>query len=257
MPVKQENSALVQKGSAIPRRLLITIDGPAGAGKTTVSRRLAACLGYRYIDTGALYRAVAHEALRAGISPDDDSKLGRLCAGLMFEVEHSDQGMRLLVNGKDITGALRTPEIAMAASKVSALPTVRAYLLTVQRRLGKDRKAVFEGRDMGTVVFPDADIKFFLDAEAHVRALRRFRERKHPPHMTLEDLEKEILQRDRADSTRALAPLMAAPDAIRIDSSLLSENEVVEWMLEQLLRKETEPGQVFPQDTGTEAPAQK
>ncbi len=216
--------------------LLITIDGPAGAGKTTIGKRLAGCLKYRYVDTGALYRAVAHEALRAGIASDDDPKLRAMCGGLNLKFEEGSMGVRLLANDRDITDAIRTPEIAMAASKASAQPSVREHLLNVQRKLGKDRCVVFEGRDMGTVVFPDADVKFFLDAEPRVRAQRRFHEMKHPPQMTLDEMEKEIVCRDQADSTRMLAPLRAAPDAVRIDSSRLSEDEVIRRMLDHIHR---------------------
>ncbi len=232
LPAKGARSrARGEKACRPPKPLLITIDGPAGAGKTTVSRGLAAKLGYRYVDTGALYRAVAHEALRKGISPQDDSNLRRLCAGLKVTLKESPQGLRLMVNRRDITEAIRAPGIAMAASTASAQPSVRAYLLGLQRQLGKKRAAVFEGRDMGTVVFPDADVKFFLDADPRVRAMRRFKEMQHPPHMTLEEVEEEMRQRDHADRSRALAPLKAAPDAIRIDASHLSQEEVIRQML--------------------------
>jgi len=226
-----------KKGPAPLKPLLITIDGPAGAGKTTLSKRLAACLGYRYVDTGALYRAVAHEALRAGIPTGDDAALKRLCETLELTLVESVKGLRILCDGRDITDGLRTPEMAMAASAASAQPSVRAYLLDIQRRMGKEKRCVFEGRDMGTVVFPAADIKFFLDAEPDIRALRRFREMQHPSDMTLNAMKAAIRSRDRADSTRALAPLAAAPDAIRIDSTSLSETEVLEYMLERVRRK--------------------
>lgn len=217
--------------------LLITVDGPAGAGKTTVSRRLANILGYRYVDTGALYRGVALAALEAGIPPDDDAELAALCAGLELKFEENLDGTRLLINGRDITDALRTPEIAMTASTASARPSVRTYLLALQRHMGKDRCAVFEGRDMGTVVFPDADVKFFLDADPHTRAVRRFKEMRHPESMTLEEMEAEIRKRDEADTRRSLAPLKPASDAVHIDSSGLTEGQVVRCMLEHIQTK--------------------
>ena len=156
--------------------LLITIDGPAGAGKTTISRALADKLGYRYIDTGALYRAVALHALEAEIESDDDAGLAALCAQLTLRFERHADGVRLLANGHDISGQIRTPAVTMKASAVSARPVVRQFLLKAQKDLGREKAAVFEGRDMGTVVFPDADVKFFLDASVETRAQRRFAE---------------------------------------------------------------------------------
>ncbi len=150
--------------------LLITIDGPAGAGKTTVSKMLARELGYRYLDTGALYRAVAFGVRAAGIQPDDDRGLGDVCKTLRLSIE----GDRLVLNGVDITHRIRSPEISMLASAVSARPVVRQALLGIQREMGRTGGLVAEGRDMGTVVFPEADLKFFLDATVRQRALRRF-----------------------------------------------------------------------------------
>ncbi|MBU4011869.1 MAG: (d)CMP kinase, partial [Proteobacteria bacterium] len=158
------------------KRLLITIDGPAGAGKTTVSRELADRLGYKYIDTGALYRGVAFEARYAMVGQDDDIGLENLCNTLNLNFVKDERGLRLLSNNSDITDQIRTPEISMMASAVSARPVVRKYLLGLQRNLGREKGVVFEGRDMGTVVFPDADKKFYLDASPRVRAIRRYRE---------------------------------------------------------------------------------
>lgn len=223
------------------RRLLITIDGPAGAGKTTVSRRLADHLGYTYVDTGALYRAVALAAVEAAVDPGDDDRLKRLCAGLELRFVASPQGSRLMSGGQDITGRIRTPEISMLASAVSARPVVRSYLLGLQRDLGRQKGAVFEGRDMGTVVFPEADVKFFLDASADIRAARRYEELKRNPGVTLEDVAREMGQRDRNDSSRAVAPLRAAADAIRIDSSRLSIDAVVRRMVDEVKRRACAP----------------
>jgi cytidylate kinase len=214
------------------KRLLITIDGPAGAGKSTVSRRLAEQLGYTYVDTGALYRAVALAAVTKGCAPDDDRGLAEICAGLTLRFEKSLKEPRLHSNGNDITESIRTPEITMLASAVSARHVVREYLLEVQREMGKRGGAVFEGRDMGTVVFPNADVKFYLDADLDTRALRRFKELAlEESSNELSKVREDMKRRDENDSSRALAPLKAAADAVRIDSSPLTIDEVVETML--------------------------
>ena len=213
------------------KSLLITIDGPAGAGKTTTSRILANRLGYRYIDTGALYRSVAFEARRTGTSPDDDDGLKRLCRTLNLKFVSGPKGLRILSNGSDITDQIRTSEISMLASAVSARPVVRKYLLDLQRELGKEKGAVFEGRDMGTVVFPEADVKFFLNASLKVRAQRRYLELTSTSSQTLAKVEQDMQRRDANDTSRSLAPLRPARDAIIIDSSELSADKVVQRML--------------------------
>ncbi|MGD8520192.1 MAG: (d)CMP kinase [Desulfobacterales bacterium] len=213
------------------QKLLITIDGPAGAGKTTVSKTLAGRLGYTYIDTGALYRSVAYEAKAQGIDTNDDEALKKLCNGLEIAFVRGDQGLRLICNGVDITDLIRTPEIAMLASDVSARPVVRKFLFGLQRKMGKDKGVVFEGRDMGTVVFPEADVKFFLIASARTRALRRYKELESTSNVTLQEIENDLKQRDQNDSTRDLAPLIPATDAIHIDSTDLSIQEVLDQML--------------------------
>ena len=216
------------------KKLLITIDGPAGAGKTTVSRTLADRLGYRYIDTGALYRGVALAVQGRGIDPENDDDLKRLCSDLNLTFVRNNEDSSLYLNGENISDRIRTPGIAMLASAVSARPVVREFLLEVQKNMGRQKAAVFEGRDMGTVVFPDADVKFFLDASTHTRALRRFEEQKLQSSQTLDEVERDIQRRDRNDSTREVAPLKPAPDAIIIDSTELTAVAVVDLMVSHL-----------------------
>ena len=189
------------------KRLIITIDGPSGAGKTTVSRMLAHRLGYRYIDTGALYRGVALAAISSGLRPDDDKGLEALCHTLKMNFVPDDKGLRLILNDTDITDQIRTPEITMFASAASARPVVRTFLLNLQRNLGSKKGVVFEGRDMGTVVFPNADVKFFLDASPKTRAQRRYKELKSVNPQPFEAVERDMRRRDENDSTRDLAPL--------------------------------------------------
>ena len=216
------------------KKLLITIDGPAGAGKTTVSRALAKRLGYRYIDTGALYRAVALAVKTQGIDPQNDGELRQLCQELKLAFVVNETGLRLMSNGEDISERIRTPAITMLASAVSARPVVREYLLDLQKDMGSGKAAVFEGRDMGTVVFPAADVKFFLDASTRKRAERRFDELKSQNGQTLEEVERDIQQRDQNDSTREAAPLKPARDAIIIDSTDLTVEQVVERMVSHI-----------------------
>ena len=214
------------------RGLLIVIDGPAGAGKTTASRALARRLGHTYVDTGALYRGVAVAAADRGISPDDDAALADLCPKLHFEFRRRDGEAPLHLNGTDISDRLRTPEITMLSSRISARKPVREYLLSVQRRMGEAGGAIFEGRDMGTVVFPDADVKFFLTADLEARADRRFEEFRNRSPQDRDAVRADMRRRDANDQGRALAPLKPASDARIIDSTGLSASAVVDRMVE-------------------------
>lgn len=220
------------------KKLLITIDGPAGAGKTSVSRSLARQLSYIYVDTGALYRGVALTVKNSGICPDNDDELEKLCQTLDLKFIYSKTKTCLVSGSSDISSLIRTPEISMLASAISAKPVVRKYLLKIQRNMGKKKGIVFEGRDMGTVVFPDADVKFFLDASLKTRALRRYNELKHNNTQTLEDIEKNICLRDKNDSTRKIAPLKPAQNAIIINSTNISINQVVSQMMSYISKIE-------------------
>lgn len=213
---------------------IVTIDGPSGSGKTTVSRRLAERTGLVRIDTGAMYRAVALAAKRAGIPWSDPSRLGRLCAELSMEFRAAGGEVRLFLGGEDVSGAIRAPEISMGASAVSAHGPVREAMVALQRKIGENGGVVAEGRDTGTVVFPDADAKFFLDAAAAVRARRRYLEGGGKDRVPFEDVYRDVLRRDVQDSTREHSPLRVAEGAVYIDSTVLDVDAVVEEMLRRL-----------------------
>ncbi|MDI6797411.1 MAG: (d)CMP kinase [Desulfatibacillaceae bacterium] len=222
------------------KKPLVTIDGPAGAGKTTVSREAARRLGYSYVDTGALYRGLAVMAAEKGVGADDQKGLARIMENLTLKFEKDEKGdSRLLANGRDITALLRTNEVSMLASAVSALPAVRQWLLDLQRNLGREGAAVFEGRDMGTVVFPQAGAKFFLTADPSVRARRRHAELVAAGReIAYEKVLADIITRDTNDSTRAVAPLKPAPDAVILDSTDKTVDEVVESILNLVRQKQ-------------------
>jgi CMP/dCMP kinase len=203
-------------------RTIVAIDGPAGAGKSTIARRVAERMSFLYIDTGAMYRAVALAALRAGVPLDDDAALARIAEGARIEL---GGGVRL--NGEDISEAIRTPEVSQAASRVSAAPGVRAALVRKQQAMGAQGCAVMEGRDIGTVVFPQAEVKVFLTATAEERARRRVEElRAKGIAAEVADVAREMRERDLRDSTREVSPLRRADDAFEIDTTGLTLEQV-------------------------------
>ena len=212
--------------------MIIAIDGPAGVGKSTVAKLLAARLGYLYLDTGALYRAVAWKVLREKTKPEDAERVCQLLSTTSIHMHFQHGSMQVLVDGHDITGELRTPDVTASASVVSAIPAVREWLLPIQRQIGQRGSVVAEGRDMGTTVFPTAPLKFFLEADATVRADRRHRELVSAGHNgPLEKTYQDLSGRDSRDRNRAVAPLVPAADARHIDTSALSVEEVVSQMV--------------------------
>jgi len=216
---------------------IIAIDGPSGAGKSTVARLLAQRLGYLYIDTGAMYRSIGWKAKKERIDPSDETGLADLCARTDVTIKKDNSDPRFYVDGVDVTGEIRTPEMGMMASAVSKSPAVRARLLTLQRALGKNGGVVMDGRDIGTVVFPGADWKFYLDATAGERGKRRYRELKEKGmDVDLARITEEIKDRDRQDSGRSIAPLRKADDALLIDSSVLGIDEVINRMVSEIAK---------------------
>ncbi len=213
--------------------MIIAIDGPAGAGKSTVAKELARKLGFLYIDTGAMYRAIAWKALREGTAIEDTERIGRLAEASRIELSGTVDAMQVMIDGVNITGEIRTPEISQAASKVSAIPAVRRALVARQQEIGRVGDVVMEGRDIGTVVFPDAEAKFYLDASSEARAQRRFAEdqAKGVAVKSLDVMQREIESRDHRDKTREDSPLALADDAIHIDSSEADADEVIEKIL--------------------------
>lgn len=211
------------------RKLIIAIDGPAGAGKSSVARKLARQLDYLFINTGAMYRAVAWKAQQSGIPLDDVERIGRLARESRIELTGPVDSTRVLVDGEDITESITSPQVSQAASVVSAIPAVRRALVARQQQMGSEGGVVMEGRDIGTMVFPDADIKIYLDASSEARSRRRFDEdtARGIAVASIERMRSEIEERDLRDKSRDDSPLLQAEDAIYIDSSGLSIEEVV------------------------------
>jgi CMP/dCMP kinase len=219
------------------KRLIIAIDGPVGSGKSTVARRLAALMGYVYEDTGAMYRALALKAIRRGVALEDAGALEELARGTRIDLRAQDGTQQVILDGEDVTAAIRSPECSQASSKVAVVAGVRKVLVVEQRRAGEQGGVVMEGRDIGSVVFPDADLKIFLTASPEVRAERRWREHQQKGEaVTLERTLEEIHERDRRDRERATSPLVRAKDAVVVDSTAMDAEEVARLVM--MLAKE-------------------
>jgi cytidylate kinase len=224
-----------------PRRIVVAIDGPAGAGKSTIAKRLAARLRFTYIDTGAMYRAVALWGVRQKVSPEDMHRMEQLAIAASIELEPG----RIRLNGEDVTDAIRTPEVSNGASKIAVISGVRRAMVAKQREIGERTSVVMEGRDIGTVVFPDADVKVYLDAAPAERVRRRFEESRAKGESLSETaLAAQMKERDQRDSTRVDAPLSQAPDAVYLDSTDMSLDEVEDAIL-KIVRQRVSNGKDF------------
>ena len=220
-------------------RLIVAIDGPVGSGKSTVARRVAELLGYAYLDSGAMYRAVAWKALRENTPFDCEEKLEALAGATSIDLVSTDGSYRVLVDGTDVTEQIRTAAVAQAASKVAVVAGVRTVLVSEQRRAAQRGGVVMEGRDIGTVVFPDAGLKIFLDAAVEVRAERRRLEHAHKgERLEFSEVLEEVRQRDRRDRERAVSPLVRARDAVLVDNTAMGAEETARLIV--LLARERE-----------------
>lgn len=225
------------------RELIIAIDGPSGAGKSTLSKLLAKALGYINLDTGAMYRSVALAAARRGIDAADHTGLEQLVQEVRIDFVRTPDAERVLLNGEDVSAAIRTPDVSLLTSKISAVPQVRQAMVALQRRLGAAGGVVLEGRDIGTVVFPQAEVKFFLLASAEERGRRRYEElRAKGLDVDLQRTIAEVEARDAADSAREHAPLVQAADAVAIDSTRLTIEQVLEIMLSTINQERRKHG---------------
>ena len=217
----------------------VAIDGPAGAGKSTMAKRVAKELGFLYVDTGAIYRTVGYHMWLMGIGPKDADGIRRCLDDVNIEIRHEDDGVQhMILNGKDVTGEIRTPEMSKYASGVSAQKCVRDFLLDMQRKFARRHNVVMDGRDIGTVVLPNAQVKIFLTASAEERARRRFEELSQKGEkVSFEKVLQDMKQRDKQDTERAIAPLKAAPDAVKLDTSGNTIEQSIDEILAIVRRK--------------------
>ncbi|MGI6180892.1 MAG: (d)CMP kinase [Agathobaculum sp.] len=220
--------------------IAVAIDGPSGAGKSTVARAAAARLGYVYVDTGAMYRAIGLAVCRRGIEEGDTAGILAVLPEIRLAITYQNGAQHVLLNGEDVSEAIRTPEIARYASKVSAVPAVRQFLLDVQRGMAENGNILMDGRDIGTVILPQAQVKIFLTASVEARAERRYLElREKGQDVTREQVAADIAERDRQDMTRAIAPLRQAEDAVLLDTSALTLEESIQAVL-RIIQEKTE-----------------
>jgi cytidylate kinase len=215
------------RAGLLPERAIIAIDGPAGAGKSTIARHLARHFGLLNLETGAMYRAFALKVLRKGLPLDECGVLEALAAETTIRLEPGDDENRVLLDGEDVTGQIRNPTVTDAASRVSVFPAIRAWMVRMQQQMGANGGVVMEGRDIGTVVFPHADVKIFLDAAPEVRGQRRFDQLGPKAAAQPEEVIRELHKRDERDRNRADSPLRPAPDAVLLDSTCMTLDEVV------------------------------
>jgi cytidylate kinase len=221
------------------KSLVIAIDGPAGAGKSTVAQMLAARLGLSYVDSGATYRAAALKVLESGVAPEEETAVAELIAGTEIDFRMDQSQVAVFLDGRDVTQAIRTPEVTLAAAQVSRQPEVRRKLIALQRTFVRGKGVVMEGRDIGTVVFPDAPLKIFLKADVEERARRRLKQDQEEGRAaSLEQTAYEIGRRDQLDAERRISPLVPAPDAVEIDSTYLTAHQVVDRILELAREKQ-------------------
>lgn len=223
----------LEKGSGkVTKKYTITLDGPAGAGKSTVAKELAKKLSYIYLDTGALYRAIAYKVIQESVSSENPDQFQTFCNQLRIRLVNVDGNMKVLVDDEDVTDKIRTEKVGILASRISAVRIVREILLPVQREAGRSGGIIAEGRDMGTVIFPDADFKFFLEADVEERVRRRYEELKmRGDPITYDEVKRDLILRDRQDRERQIAPLIPSDDAVVIDCTHMAVDEVVDHVM--------------------------
>ena len=223
--------------------IAVAIDGPSGAGKSTIARKVAGELGFLYIDTGALYRSIGYYVLKKGGDPEKKEDVEATLPGIRLELRHADGVQRVFLNGEDVSDQIRTPAVSMAASHVSAFPAVRAFLLELQRKMAREHNVIMDGRDIGTVVLPDAELKIFLTATPEDRARRRYEELVEKGEaVTFDEVLKDVIQRDYNDTHRDIAPLRQAEDAVLADTTgfeLPQSVALIRSLVEKKLGKET------------------